>query len=514
MSNMNWYELWIRESKKIYERLMDWGIIRQYPKAGEAGDFYEKEDFPGYRETFEKFDRHAGWIKILERYDIPWLEHVMVCDVFVRDGQVKGVIGFHVPTGEFITIRAKAVILATGGGAYKPTGFPVGGDTFDGEYICYQLGLPITGKEFEDFHGGPQAAPGSAFLGNHWTYVENIWLCGGDMTSEGAEKYTRAKSRAMVLRRIETAMNGAKESDGSDIASVANADFTRRGASVHYGTDPDEIRSGKMNSDMQGAGAVGAAIGMCTHLASGVFTGLDDFTGATPIKGLYVSGDGIHATSVGGAAYPCGVGFTSCFTSLEGDHVGTAAAAYAADCPAATLTEDEIAEKTEALTAPYHVKEGVDPNWACDVLHSIMSPYWVLTAKSEEMLRAALLQVEYMREHVVPKLMAKSGHDLRIAIEVRNKILSAELKLRASLQRRESRGNSYRTDFPYRDDEQFLKYILAVRGKDGRPEYSDVPVPEEWTGDREEAYEQRFSWIFPGEREALGLETPAMQKTF
>ena len=325
------------------------------------------------------------------------------------------------------------------------------------------------------------------------------------MTSEGAEKYTRAKSKAMVMRRIETALHGAKESDGSDIASVANADYTRRGASVHYGTDPGEIRSGKMNSDMQVSGAVGAAIGMCSHLASGVFTGTDDLSGATQIAWLYVSGDGIHATAAGGAAYPCGVGFTSCFTSLEGDHVGTAAAEYAAGVPAGDFTAEEAREKEEILTAPYRVKEGVDPNWAVDVLHGIMSPYWVLAAKSGPMLQAALLQVEYMRENVVPKLMAKSGHDLRIAIEARNKILSAELKLRASLERKESRGNSYRTDYPYRDDENYLKYILAVKGRDGKPVYSKVPVNEAWTGDRQEPYEKRFSWLFPGEAKALGL---------
>jgi succinate dehydrogenase/fumarate reductase flavoprotein subunit len=506
ISNMGWYDIWIKESKKIFQRLMDWGILTQFPKASEAGDFFEKEDFPGYRETFEKFDRHQKWTKVLEENEIPWIEHTMAADVLTENGKVQGVLAMHVPTGEFIVIRSKAVVLATGGGCYKPTGFPVGGDTFDGEYICYHLGLPIAGKEFEDFHDGPQAAPGNAFLSNNWTYLENIWLCGGDMTSAGAEDYIRAKSRAMVMRRVNTGVNGAKANDGSEIASVAKADYTRRGASVHYETDPQEIRSGKMNDDMLGGGSFGAAVGMSAHLTSGVFTGLEEFEGKTSVLGLYVAGDGIHSTAVSGAAYPCGVGFTSCFCSIDGDHAGAAAAAYAKQVMQLEISDNKIERRIQELKAPYDMEQGIDPNWACDVLQSIMSPYWVLITKSETMLKAALIQVEYLRDNVMPKLMARSGHDLRLCMEVKHKVLSAELKLRASLERKESRGNSYRVDYPYRKDDEYLCYLVAKKGMDGNIEYEKVPVKEEWTGDRSIPYEKRFAYFFPGELEALGLE--------
>ena len=60
--NLHWYDMWIKESKGIFKRLTEWGILAQYPKASEAGDFYAREDFVGYREHFEKFDRHkTSW---------------------------------------------------------------------------------------------------------------------------------------------------------------------------------------------------------------------------------------------------------------------------------------------------------------------------------------------------------------------------------------------------------------------------------------------------------------------
>lgn len=508
ISNLNWYEQWIRESKGIYRRLTEWGILAQYPKASEAGDYFQKEDFVGYRETFDRFDRHKKWIEVLNRYEIPYLEHTMVTDVLLQEGRVAAVMGFHVPSGQIISVSTKAIVMATGGGSYKPTGYPTGGDTFDGEYIAYQLGLPIAGKEFEDFHQTPASAPGNVFLDNHWQYLENIWLCGGDVSPENAADYARTKANIMVLGRVKKAVYGVPAADGSEIQDVAEAAYTRRGGSRVYETDPEEVRSGKMSTPVAASALGGAAVGMCCHLTSGVFCGLEELDGYSGIPGLYTAGDGIHATAPSGAAYPCGVGFTSCFTSIDGDHAGKAAASYAACVERVRIAPETLQAKTEEITAPMRVEQGFDANWARDVLHSIMAPYWVNVAKTEATLKAALTQVEYMRDHVVPKLAARTSHDLRLCIEMKHKVLSAEMKLRASLARKESRGNHYRTDIPYRDDQHFLCYITVQKNENGTMETAKVPLPEAWTGDLTEAYTKRYLSYFPGEPEAKGFTAP------
>lgn len=512
ISNLNWFDCWIRESKGIYERLSEWGILAQYPKASEAGDYFEREDFAGYRETFDRFDRHKKWIEVLNRYEIPFLEHTMMTDVLTAGGRVTGVMGFHVPSGQVIAVSARAVILATGGGSYKPTGYPTGGDTFDGEYVAYQLGLPIAGKEFEDFHTTPASAPGNVFLDNHWQYLENIWLCGGDVARENASGYAAAKGNAMVLGRVRQAVYGVPASDGSEIQDVAEAIYTRRGGSRIYETDPQEQRSGKMTTPTVASALAGAAVGMCCHLTSGVFCGLNETSGAAGVPGLFVAGDGIHATSPSGAAYPCGVGFTSCFTSIDGDHAGRAAAAYAGAVECIPLSRELIAKKKEEILAPLNVEKGFDANWARDVLHSIMAPYWVSTAKTEETLKAALVQVEYMRDHVVPQLAAKTSHDLRCCIEMKHKVLSAEMKLRAGLARKESRGNHYRADIPYRDDERFLCYVTVQKDENEKMRLQTVPVPEAWSGEKTLAYQERYHYFFPGEPEAKGFTLPKPAK--
>lgn len=502
ISNMDWYECWIKESKGIFRRLAEWGILAQYPKASEAGDFFQREDFVGYREHFNSLDRRKRWIEVLNRYGIPFLEHTMVTDVILREGRVAGVTAFHVPSGQVITISAKAVVLATGGGSYKPAGYPTGGDTFDGEYIAYQLGLPIAGKEFEDFHATSASAPGNVFLDNHWQYLENIWLCGGDVSRETASGYAAAKGNAMVLGRVRRAVGGVPAADGSEIQDVAEAQYTRRGGSRTYRTDPEELRSGKRTTPTAAGILGGAAAGMCCHLTSGIFCGWEDQDGAAGIPGLFTAGDGIHATCPSGAAYPCGVGFTSCFTSIDGDHAGRAAAAYARTAEEVSPEPEAVAEKIAEIQQYFSVENGFDPNWARDVLHSIMAPYWVSVTKREETLLAALTQVEYMRDNVVPKLAARTGHGLRLCIEMKHKVLSAEMKLRAGLARRESRGNHYRSDYPYRDDSNYLCYIIVRKGGSGGMEVQKAPVPQAWQGDRDIPYQERYHYYFPGEPEA------------
>ena len=201
------------------------------------------------------------------------------------------------------------------------------------------------------------------------------------------------------------------------------------------------------------------------------------------------------------------MGFTSCFCSIDGDHAGKAAAAYVQNRDLVQADEEQIQEKLAEITAPLRREKGFDPNWARDVLHSIMAPYWVSVAKTEPTLRAALTQVEYMRDNVVPKLAAASSHDLRLCMEVRHKVLSAELKLRASLFRAESRGTHYRADVPYRKDEDYLCAVTLRQGESGI-ELEKHPVPDEWTGDRSAAYTDRYHYYFPGEGEAKGFTPP------
>ncbi|MEZ5779099.1 MAG: hypothetical protein R3E44_12135 [Paracoccaceae bacterium] len=83
--------------------------------------------------------------------------------------------------------------------------------------------------------------------------------------------------------------------------------------------------------------------------------------------------------------------------------------------------------------------------------------------------------VDELRDHHAPMLRAANMHELRLAWETRNMILSAEMKLRASLMRTESRCSHYRLDYPEIDEENWRAWINIYHGEDGSMQLEKQP---------------------------------------
>ena len=96
-----------------------------------------------------------------------------------------------------------------------------------------------------------------------------------------------------------------------------------------------------------------------------------------------------------------------------------------------------------------------------------MIPNFILYVKKGNLLEAALAYIEELRDHHMPLLRAADMHELRLAHECSNMILSAEMKLRASLMRTESRCSHYRLDYPEVDDENWRAWINIHKASDG-----------------------------------------------
>ena len=78
-------------------------------------------------------------------------------------------------------------------------------------------------------------------------------------------------------------------------------------------------------------------------------------------------------------------------------------------------------------------------------------------------------------------------------------------KNRAGIERKESRGLHYRSDYPYRDDKNFLCYVAVQKGKDGSMALSKIDIKDAWKGDLAQDYAKRYAWRFPGEAKAKCL---------
>jgi succinate dehydrogenase/fumarate reductase flavoprotein subunit len=96
-----------------------------------------------------------------------------------------------------------------------------------------------------------------------------------------------------------------------------------------------------------------------------------------------------------------------------------------------------------------------------------MIPNLVLSIKKERMLNAALAYIAVLRDHHMPMLRAADMHELRLAHETENMIVSAEMKIKASLMRNESRCSHYRLDYPEIDEKNWQAWINIYKDGDG-----------------------------------------------
>lgn len=76
------------------------------------------------------------------------------------------------------------------------------------------------------------------------------------------------------------------------------------------------------------------------------------------------------------------------------------------------------------------------------------------------------------------------------AIETEHLLTFSEIIVAGALARTESRGAHSRTDYPKRDDENWLKHTMAHRGADGHPDLSFKPVMIFW--DRYPPQERKY----------------------
>ena len=72
-------------------------------------------------------------------------------------------------------------------------------------------------------------------------------------------------------------------------------------------------------------------------------------------------------------------------------------------------------------------------------------------------------------------LMADDLHKLRLAHETENMIITAEMKLKASLMRTESRCSHYRLDYPDIDSKNWEAWINIHKGSNGEMVFEKQP---------------------------------------
>ncbi len=105
--------------------------------------------------------------------------------------------------------------------------------------------------------------------------------------------------------------------------------------------------------------------------------------------------------------------------------------------------------------------------------------------RDSERLQQAMRDVKQLQERFKQaRIMDKSSRfntDLLITLETEHLLIFSEVIVAGAQTRTESRGAHSRTDFPKRDDKEWLKHTLAQRSDPDQPPSLDYkPVTIDW----------------------------------
>lgn len=490
LNDRKWLDIFLDESLDLFFELRQMGA-------------HDTKPFERGTKVFRRELENAG-VTLVERTMITALTQD-------ERGRVCGAVGFtyddskHPSTA--VVLNAGAVILCTGAGSYKSPGFPIWGQTFDGDAIAYEVGAKIVGKEFHDTHVTFADVPAASYEG--WRWAQEVTgayvmvgppdpLKGGLSLNSALAAFRNGVNRQPGMSPAGAPLVGPDGRPAGFAERQRNRKYLNRGylktpgLHIDLGGPPASLKEG-------GYRVGGATAGMGVHKGEGVFCS-DYSCAANGVEGLYAAGDAL-GSMLCGSLYP-GRGFSSYGSAIQGRRAAKNAAAYVKTHPAVSPSPARVEELVQRMWAPREIETGYSPDWITATLRNTMTPFHILYIKHPRRLDGALASIEFLREHCVPRMIARDGHELRNAHEVKNMLLNAEMKLRSGLFREESRGTHFREDFPARNDKDWHCWV-TVENRDGAMEMAKQMLPEEWKPDAHLSYRENYPREFPGENEYL-----------
>ncbi|BDP41951.1 succinate dehydrogenase flavoprotein subunit [Deinococcus aetherius] len=390
-----------------------------------------------------------------------------VTDLIIEEGRCRGVVAYHLASGELHTFHAKAVILAAGGYGriYKITSnaLTLTGDLMS---IYYRKGLPLEDMEFYQFH-----PTGLAKLGILVT--EGIRGEGGILRNSDGERFMERYAptikdlapRDIVSRSIITEIREGrgvgrdKDAVHIDLTHLPREVIEGKLAEItdlartYLGQDPVKDLVAVQPTAHYAMGGIPTDInGLC--LADG---------NGTPVEGLYAAGEQA-CVSLHGANR---LGTNSLGDLIVfGRRAGIFAAQYAQQVEYAEMPEDPERETVELLDRLKNAS-GKENSALIrkELQESMMNNVGIFRngpdmAKQVEIIKE--LKVRYAGVSVSDPSV-RYNSELIEAMELGFMLDCAEAATASALNRKESRGAHDREDYTERDDANWLKHTMAYK---------------------------------------------------
>ena len=403
------------------------------------------------------------------------LDRVVTADILINEGQACGAAGFHIRSGTFYVVQAKAVLIATGGTNrlyQNPTGLSFNcwmcpANTGDGEAIAYRAGARLANVEYLRMTLIPRgfsAAGLNALVGMGAILVNG--------TGEAfMKRYDSLGMKGPRFKLVEGVLGEIKAHRGPVFIDCRHLDpeaLAHLVATLSYDKDtfPDffEQKGIDLSRDLlEIATSEGMQGGPNEVCGSGIKIDADC---ATNVPGLFAAGN---------AADQCR---SLHMATTSGIRAGYTMAAYAGNPDARGLPvyKPQLDGIRQRLYGPLSESRSVDWREFEDVLQRILTE-GMGPVRSAWGMKQAWQNLDLL-EKWKDEVRARTYHDLCRTQEVYNMLTVARCMITAARYRQESRfGQCHsRLDYPQTDDERWLGQIAVDRGTTGNPRTQFLPI--------------------------------------
>lgn len=423
---------------------------------------------------------HTMYQQTIKRGIKVYMEY-LVMELVVDEGQVVGAVVMEMLTGKVGTVKADAILFATGGAgriyAHSTNNML---NTGLGMAMAFHAGVPLKDMEFIQFH--PTGLWGTNILMTEGCRGEGGYLVnnqGERFMAKYAPKAMELGPRDIVARSILTEiLEGRGFNLGGKGGGYVHLDLRHLGEAKINERLP-EVR--EICKNFAGIDPVYEPIPVqpSQHYTMG---GIDtNVWGETKVKGFYAAGE-CACVSVHGANRLGGNSLldTIVFGKIAGDRMAEYVLGGARSAKSDAVLERAKA-KVEARFQELFNGEGTEDGATLryELQQNMFNNVGVF--RDEERLTAGVAKVQELRDRYAKVKVKHTGSlfnlDLMQQYELKGMIDVAEAIAAGALARQESRGSHARRDFTTRDDEKFLKHTMAYYTGDGvRLEYAPVTI--------------------------------------
>ncbi len=456
----------IHEMPRVFRKIEALGVDFKDRK---TGDYYRLRSFglPGtYHINFDgtDFKKHIG--ERVRKGKATVLMRTMVVQLLERDNRIYGAVAFNFRTGEWYTIRARAVVLAAGdvnrlsknasGMAFDSWHFPY--NTGDAQAMGYRAGAVLANMESVEATLTPKgfSTQGLNALVSLGAYFVNKsgerFMFRYDKKGENARRAVLADAVIneyllgngpvyLDCRHLSQEMLDRMEYTLQVDRYTLPAFYKQKG--VNFREELVEISVSELSIRRSGVYFRGSGLAVDTH-------------GETSVTGLYAAGD--CATVSGGIAGAAVLG-----------HIAGEGLVHRVRASGALPEIDARAVEPVRAESMAHLQRDGDFSWRAmeDATRETVTDY-VGVRRNDKGLRLALQTLHALAKRE-PQLKADDLHGLMRVHEAKNIRLNAELMAAASLARTETRTGSahWRIDHPQPDEQHWRKFVLVSRGSNG-----------------------------------------------